>query len=65
MSKPKRIRCAITGNLEDVEKHVQTFCRFYAGQAYKPSLGNEACHASCTVPKRYEVPGLVKSDDHD
>ena len=62
-AKPRRVFCHITGKNEDASFIIERFCRFYAGQPYKPSLGNLACHEQCTVPRRFEVPGLAKADE--
>lgn len=53
------------GEYRDAQEHVLKFCKFYAGQPYKPTLGNEACHTECSVPKRFDVPGLAKADEQD
>jgi len=63
--KPKRILCRMLGEYRDAQEHVLKFCKFYAGQPYKPTLGNEACHTECSVPKRFDVPGLAKADEQD
>lgn len=61
--KPKQIFCHLTGKREDLERHLDRFCKFYAGQDYKPTLGNSACHEICTVPSRFKIPGLAKPDE--
>lgn len=62
MKYPKTIMCAMTGKREPAEFHITKLCRFYAGQPYKPSLGNGPCHDLCTVPKRFEIVPLAKND---
>jgi len=60
----ERIFCTITQTEEDAVSHIARVCKFYAGQPYRPSLGNSDCHDSCPVPKRYEVPRLVRRDEN-
>jgi hypothetical protein len=60
--KPSQVFCHLTGRQEDAETHLERFCRFYANQPPKASLGNSVCHDSCTVPKRFEVPGSDRGD---